>query len=74
MLIDSGSTSTIINNNLSEQVITRVQLFSMETKLVGPSNANAEMIGETYVELGISGKKVPYKYYGDERFGSVYHH
>ena len=46
MLVDSGSTSTIINNNLSEQVITRVQLFSMETKLVGPSNANAEMIGE----------------------------
>lgn len=46
----------------------------METKLVGPSNANAEMIGETYVELGISGKKVPYKYYGDERCGSVYHH
>ena len=74
MLIDSGSTSTIINNNLSEQVITRVQRFSMETKLVGPSNANAEMIGETYVELGISGKKVPYKYYGDERCGSVYHH
>ena len=74
MLIDSGSTSTIINNNLSEQVITRVQLFSMETKLVGPSNANAEMIGETYVELGISGKKVPYKYDGDERCGSVYHH
>ena len=59
MLVDSGSTATIINNNLSEQVITRLQLSSTETKLVGPNNADAEMIGETYVEIGISEKKFP---------------
>ena len=59
MLVDSGSTATIINNKLSEQVITRLQLSSTKTKLVGPNNADSETIGETYVELGISGKKLP---------------
>ena len=49
MLGDSRSVVTIINTELLEQVNNEFQLSSTETKLLGPNNANVEVIGETFV-------------------------